>query len=153
LPLRKRFPVHLRSFRVDHPRAGDPALAAFAEVFWADLSAAGEGTLRLLLRLFTVIFDLRYIPYMAAPCQDLSLARWLRLVLYMISSLLSGPIAGLTAFMLYLLAANFVLSKAPVWLNGGVPELDDPRISILAFTGAVIAFALVILGRRRKWRE
>src|SRR5438132_6306590 len=47
IPVDGRFPVHLRQFRVDKPRAGDPGVAAFAEVFWADLSAAGAGTLRL----------------------------------------------------------------------------------------------------------
>jgi hypothetical protein len=127
----------VRRFSVNNPRPGDPAQAVFAEVFWADLSTAGEGALRLLLRLFTAIFDLRFIPYVAAACDFLT-ARILRLVLYLISWLLCGPIAGLTAFIAYMLAAEHVVPKVPV--------------AGLALMGAVLGGLLILLHRWLKLR-
>jgi hypothetical protein len=132
-----RFPAHVRRFSVNRPRAGDPAQAAFAEVYWADLSTAGEGALRLLLRLFTAIFDLRFIPYVASAC-DFFTARTLRLVLYLISWLLCGPIAGSTAFIAYLLAAHYAVPRVPV--------------VGLALIGAVFGGLLVLLHRWLKLR-
>ena len=128
-------------------------MAAFAEVFWADLSAAGEGTLRLLLRLFTVIFDLRYIPYVAAASPDLYVARWLRLTVYVISWLLCGPVAGLTAFIAYMLAARYTSSKALSLVNVSVaPELNDRAVFAVALVGVVLGLILLALRRRKKWR-
>ena len=153
VPLGSRFPVHLRRFRVETPQSGDPAQAAFAEVFWADLSTAGEGTLRLLLRLFTAIFDLRYIPYVAAACPDVYTARWLRLVLYGISWLLCGPIAALTAVMMYMLAARFAAAKASSLFGVAVATAPGPRgVFVLASIGLVLGIGLWVLRRARKWR-
>lgn len=152
VPLGQRFPVHVRRFRIEKSGAGDPTQAAVAEVFWADLSTAGEGTLRLLLRLFTVIFDLRFIPYVAAACPHLYVARWLRFALFWVSWLLCGPIAGLTAFIVYVLAARYAVSKLPAWLR--VPgELDDREVLALALIGVVLGLVLLAVRRWKNWRE
>jgi len=148
VPIRERFPVHVRRFSVTNGRSGDPARATFAEVFWADLSTAGEGTLRLLLRIFTAIFDLRYIPYVAAACEKPYLARWLRLVLYLLSSLLCGPIAGVTAFMGFLLASRWGISQLPHRLRAFV-EFGPVGLAIV---GLVVSIGLLLLHRRLKWR-
>jgi hypothetical protein len=149
IPLTKRFPAHMRRFAVHNPGPGKPTHATFAEVFWADLSTAGEGTLRFLLRLFTVIFDLRFIPYVAARCESVYTARWLRLVLYAISSLLCGPIAGLTAFIAYLLAAHYGVSQLPGWLRTYV----DYGPFGLALVGLTLAVGLLVWGYQLKWRR
>jgi hypothetical protein len=147
VPLAKRFPVHVRSFAVSNPVPGEPGRATFAEVFWADLSTAGEGTLRLLLRLITAIFDLRFIPYVAAQCENVYAARVLRLLLYTISTLLCGPIAGSTAFIAYLVAAHYGVTKLPDWLRTYV----DYGPFGLAIAGVVLGGLLLTLRYLRKW--
>jgi len=105
----ERFPMHLRQFRVACPRPGQPNQAAFAEVFWADLTAASEArSERLVKRLFRLIFDLRHIPNVAAAYPHLRFAGLLRWMFYVASWLLIGPIAGMTLFMVYLLGAYYV---------------------------------------------
>jgi hypothetical protein len=148
VPLANRFPVHVRSFAVSNPGPGEPARATFAEVFWADLSTAGEGTLRLLLRLITAIFDLRFIPYVAAQCGNVYAARVLRLLLYTISTLLCGPIAGSTAFIAYLVAAHYGATKLPEWLQRYV----DYGPLGLAIAGVVLGALLLSLRYLLKWR-
>jgi len=151
VPLDERFPMHVRHFGVHGATAGDPRQARFAEVFWADLSTAGEGTFRFLVRLFTAIFDLRFIAYVAAASNDLYFARVLRLALYFISWVLCGPIAGLTAFMGYLLGARYAASKLPDVLRLLVPSGRLGGV-VLAAAAGLIGAGLLAFHKRLKWR-
>ena len=86
--------MHLRRVRVKQPRPGSPAQAAFAEVYWGDLSKTGEGVVSLLLQLLTMIFHARYLTDRAAAYPGWRAARFFRLTLYLAAMLLCGPIAA-----------------------------------------------------------
>lgn len=108
-PAAVRFPMHLRRFRVTRPQIGQPIEALFAEVFWADLAAASESRWDLLTRMFTLIFDLRHLANVAVAYTRARTARLLGLSLYLASWLMSGPIAGMTLFMVYLMVSRYAV--------------------------------------------
>ena len=99
--------MHVRRFRNPSPPGSEPDQVLFAEMFWADLSSAGEGVWKLIVRLFSIVFDLRFVANVAAAYPGLRWARWLRFFVYAMSWIVCGPIAALTAVMLALLAARY----------------------------------------------
>ena len=105
-----RFPVHARRVTVDDPATGRKQAALFAEVFWADLSGANKGfwdwggVSQIILRLFTHLFQFRYLADMATTHHGLLSAYFHRWFIYLVSLLLCFPIAGPNVFLFYLLA-------------------------------------------------
>lgn len=170
---RERFPMHLRRLALDKTGKGTPRHALFAEVYWADLSLSGEGMLRLLLQMFTIIFHLRFLPDriadfdLKAPPQNnpSQSARWLRLCLYVSSWLLCGPIAGLAATEFYLIACRWAIGHI-VSIGAGVLRYFglagssgllshagwEFSIGLSGIAGVLIALSLARFARRHdRW--
>jgi hypothetical protein len=135
------FPMHIR--RVDLPAGSAADRVMFAEVYWADLSAAGKGLWQLMIRVFTVIFGVSYLADQAATFVGLLSSKWLRVCLYVASSVLCGPVAALNVFFLGLLVAYYVVGEVVDALS----EMNRYRdftatgtgvaIGLVAFTGLV----------------
>jgi len=132
IPLRDRFPLHRRRTRIEKPRAGTPGKAVFAEVFWSDISSTRNQALSILLRLATIIFQLRFVVDRAATMPDGS-ARWFRFVSYLASVVLCGPIAALNVMILILLLSYFASLKIQGWTG-------------ISLSGGQIHWALLLLG-------
>jgi hypothetical protein len=98
-----RFPMYVRTFANSAPH--EPERVVFAEVFWADLSRAGDSRFQVLLRTMALIFDLRHVADVASAEHKTVLAWALRRVLFAVSWLLCGPIAAVTAYVAAILAA------------------------------------------------
>jgi hypothetical protein len=143
------FPAHVRRAQIlpgAGAPAGEPEEAVFAEVYWADLSTVREGTLQLILSLLSTIFLLRFISDQAAVMPDQpttrsanwarGMARWLRALLHLATSFLCGPIAALSAFLAYVLAAYYLVLlplKTPA-------DLGMLIVSAIATVGGGIAW-------------
>jgi hypothetical protein len=132
IPLRDRFPMHRRRTRIENPRAGTPGKAVFAEVFWSDISRTHNQTLSILLRLVTIVFQLRFVVDRAAAPPDGS-ARWFRFVAYLASMVLCGPIAALNVMILILLLIHYAALKIQGWTS-------------ISLSGDQIHGALLLLG-------
>jgi hypothetical protein len=104
---KRRFPMHVRRFQ----RTATSPEVVFTEAYWADLTATETGLGPMLIRAFTIIFDLSLVCDAAAACRHFGPSRALRRAMYWVSFILCGPIAGLNAFLLYLLVANFALDS------------------------------------------
>jgi hypothetical protein len=151
-PGSERFPMHLRRFRITGALAGEPRHAAFAEVYWADLAAAGEGRLELVKRLFRLIFDLRHIPAIATLYPGSVFMRVLGFLLHSASWLLIGPVAGATLFMACLLVAHFgavrvagVVASLFAWnIGAGAGELG---VVLLGLAAAIFSWIRSRRGR------
>jgi hypothetical protein len=139
--LDERFPMALRRARVGQPRAGTPGRVLFAEVFWADVSAAGESLWDLLIRLFSVVFDLRFLADRAAAHKNLPPARWLRFLLWWAAWLVGGPIAALCGIALYLLAARFVQVTLAHWIEVVFPA-GSGNLGMALLGGLALAVGL-----------
>jgi hypothetical protein len=106
-----RFPMHLRRFQA----TDKVPEVVFAEAYWADLTATQHGLWPLLVRVFTIIFDMSLLSDAAAWSRDgtgprprpLPAFQKLRKWMYCVSWILCGPIAGLNGFLLLMLVANF----------------------------------------------
>jgi hypothetical protein len=74
--------------------------AVFGEVFWADVSASDKGFWdfggwwQIVMQVFTLLFQLRYIAHQAATFPRLKSMYYLRWSAYFISWLLCGPLAA-----------------------------------------------------------
>src|ERR1044071_5613755 len=132
IPLRDRFPMHRRRTRIENPRAGMPGKAVFAEVFWSDISSTHNQALSILLRLLTIIFQLRFVVDRAATPPDGS-ARWFRFIAYLASMVLCGPIAALNVMILILLLIHYAALKIQGWTS-------------ISLSGDQIHGALLLLG-------
>ena len=135
VPLKDRFPMHLRNVRIENPTAGTPRNAIFAEVFWSDLSTTRNRALDILLRLVTIIFQLRFVMDRAAKAPDGS-GRWMRLFVYFASSLLCGPIAALSVSLVVLLGSNYVAD----WVPGSID-----RNALVAIVGILLCIGAIAL--------
>jgi hypothetical protein len=141
--LRDRFPVHFRWAEILNAPDHHPKKAVFAEVFWADLSDTRQGIWDLVVRLFTLVFHLRFLADRGADLQSTeeggaqtSLpARLLRCSLFIACWLLCGPIAALTSLLLCLLVANSGLQRFLKW--------QESNLGLLGLGAVALGLSLV----------
>jgi hypothetical protein len=149
--LPERFPMHLRQIRIDTPHNGTPKKALFAEVFWSDISITRNHAVSILLRLVTIIFQLRFVVDRAATMPD-GTARWLRFVLYLGSLVLCGPMAALNVVIMILLLSHFISLRFQSWTD---ISLDPAKIhwTLIAFGLAIFSAALWVILRKHSDRN
>jgi hypothetical protein len=210
------FPMHVRRVRVaGHPRDGTPAEGVFAEVYWSDLSAGSSVWWQLLVRVFTLLFDVSFLADQAAmlpsrfrvtgralarlagaavpqavldkvtalrgkkfdsaaaflkhagltpdeisnsgravlesaSAPGLASSRLLRPCLYFASWLLCGPIGALNLFVVFLVAAHFVVPLVGRWLEL-MNQHQNATSAGLGSTVGVVALCLGFWGMN-SWR-
>jgi hypothetical protein len=163
-PLQSRFPMHVRSATISGALNGSPKLAVFTEVFWADIRASSKGYWdvggwsQIIVQVFTILFQLRYIAHQAATFPRLKSMYCLRWSAYLIWWLLSGPLAGVSAAIMFLIAAQttMVICEAHLLPHGdnwvaklyGTLGLERDSnvgpIVLITFAIALIAFAICV---------
>jgi hypothetical protein len=143
-----RFPMHVRLAEVQGGQ--DVKQAAFAEVYWGDLTKTGDGTVSLILQLLTAIFNARYLIDRAAAYPAWPQARLFRVGLLFASWILCGMLPAAYLLVLFLLAvragAMAVRSILPA------AQLADFQGPVASFLGLVVLLASLAL-YQRNWHR
>jgi hypothetical protein len=151
-PQQGRFPMHVRLAQVKKHVPGTPDQAVFAEAYWGDLTKTGGGTFELVLQLLTMIFHTRYLTDRAAAYPKTGAARWYRLLLYLASFLLCGPMAAGYVFVLALLLLRF---GAAALFQGAhdsfAPVYQDAATGLIGVVIVGAAAALLVIGWHWSW--
>jgi hypothetical protein len=125
----------------------------FAEVYWADLSDAGEGLRRVFLQLFKLVFNLRHVADQAADFPELTALRALRLLLFFAAMILCGPIAAVTLYVLALLVARLLALGVLNWFGVTASELArHAGAGAVGIAGTILGAYLWGRYRRQKLR-
>ncbi len=134
------FPVFMR-----HASLGDGRELTLAELYWADLTRLGSGSVSSMLGLFRVIFEAHYVIDAMLDRPGDRLVRMLRGILLWLSWLMRGPIAGMSICTLTLFWAGLYARPTGIIGNWSGPHLFGAHILLLA----LISLGLLLWSRRK----